>query len=78
MHFSQQEREQLLLLKYVGTTVIERLEQIGIHSFEQLAKERYEDICAQVATLLGSSCWKNSPQAKAAINAAIELAKNKY
>lgn len=46
MHFSQQEREQLLLLKYVGTTVIERLEQIGIHSFEQLAKEWYEDICA--------------------------------
>ena len=75
MHFSQQEREQLLLLKYVGTTVIERLEQIGIHSFEQLAKERYEDICAQVATLVGSSCWKNSPQARNAISAAIDFAR---
>lgn len=58
MHFSQQEREQLLLLKYVGTTVIERLEQIGIHSFEQLAKERYEDICAQVATLVEAAAGK--------------------
>jgi hypothetical protein len=30
---------------------------------------------AQGAKLTGSSCWKNSPQARAAINAAIEAAK---
>ncbi|MGR3807539.1 recombinase RecA [Pasteurella testudinis] len=76
MHFSEQEKTQLLQLKYVGLSVIERLEQLGIYSFEQLAKEKTEDICQQISAALGSSCWKNSPQAKAAINAAIALAKN--
>ncbi|MGR6982026.1 recombinase RecA [Testudinibacter sp. P27/CKL/0425] len=75
--FSASEREQLLQIKGVGNTIIARLEQIGIHSFEQLANECYEDICRQVAEMLDSSCWRNSPQAKAAINAAIELAKRR-
>ncbi|WP_152596745.1 helix-hairpin-helix domain-containing protein [Chelonobacter oris] len=56
MPFSEQEKAQLRRLKYVGDTVINRLEQIGIHSFEQLAKERYEDICTRIAALLGSNC----------------------
>ncbi|TNG94525.1 helix-hairpin-helix domain-containing protein [Pasteurellaceae bacterium USgator11] len=77
MPFTPTERDQLLALKGVGSTVIQRLEQLGIDSFEQLAKERSEEICRQVAEALGSSCWKNSPQAKAAIDAAIALAKHK-
>lgn len=77
MHFSEQEKVRLLQLKYVGLTVIERLEQIGIYSFEQLAKEKTEDICQQIAAAIGSNCWKNSPQAKAAISAAIALAQQK-
>ena len=50
--FSADERAQMLALKGVGTTVIDRLEQI----------------------LMGSTCWHNSPQARAAISGIIALA----
>ncbi|MGE8458137.1 MAG: helix-hairpin-helix domain-containing protein, partial [Pseudomonas alloputida] len=33
------------------------------------------DIVTQASALVGSSCWKNSPQARAAIQAAIAMAK---
>jgi DNA polymerase/3'-5' exonuclease PolX len=69
------ERTQLLAVKGVGPTVVARLEQIGFESLQHLAKANALDILAQGAKLTGSSCWKNSPQARAAINAAIEAAK---
>ena len=36
--FSAEEKTALLALKGVGPTVVLRLEQLGIHSFAQLAK----------------------------------------
>ena len=59
----------------VGPTVIKRFEELGIDSLAQLATYRAEDIAEMVAAMLGSTCWKNSPQAKAALNAAIARAK---
>ncbi|MNF97489.1 hypothetical protein D3C84_803190 [compost metagenome] len=75
MPFSPKERAALLTLKGVGTTVITRLEQMGIESLAGLAKSDVSDILAQASAALGSTCWKNSPQARAAITAAVDLAK---
>ncbi|MEM7782953.1 MAG: helix-hairpin-helix domain-containing protein [Planctomycetota bacterium] len=74
MPFSVQERKSLLQLKGVGPTVLDRLEQIGISSCDQLKEYSVSEIVLAVAEMLGSSCWKNSPQAKVAIESAIEFA----
>lgn len=76
MPFPSKERTALLALKGVGPTVITRLEQMGIESLQELARSNVSDILGQAAAALGSTCWKNSPQARAAITAAVELAKN--
>lgn len=75
MPFSLDERTALLALKGVGPTVITRLEQMGITSMEELGQAQVNDIFAQASAALGSTCWKNSPQARAAITAAVELAR---
>ncbi|MFG6178911.1 helix-hairpin-helix domain-containing protein [Halomonas sp. THAF12] len=69
--FSVADREILLTVKGVGPTVVKRFEQIGIDSLSQLASCRADDIVEMVASMLGTTCWKNSPQAKSAIEAAI-------
>lgn len=75
MSFSLEERTALLALKGVGPTVITRLEQMGIDSLAELGQASVSDILAQASAALGSTCWKNSPQARAAITAAVELAR---
>lgn len=75
MSFSLEERTVLLALKGVGPTVITRLEQMGIDSLAELGQASVSDILAQASAALGSTCWKNSPQARAAITAAVELAR---
>ncbi len=77
MSFSDKEKEELLEVKGVGPTVVKRFEEIGIDSFKELKKYQAEDIAEMVASMLNTSCWKNSPQAKNAITAAISLAKSK-
>ena len=67
MPFSTTERQALLSLKGVGPKVIERLEQLGFHSLADLKNSTVDDITQQAASMVGSTCWKNSPQAKAAI-----------
>lgn len=74
--FSSVEREKLLALKGVGPTVITRLEQMGFHRLSDLRGVTAGDILAHGAALTGSSCWKNSPQARAAVQAVIDLANN--
>ena len=75
MPFSLEERTALLALKGVGPTVVTRLEQMGIDSMDVLGKADVSDILAQASAALGSTCWKNSPQARAAITSAVEQAK---
>lgn len=74
MPFSPEERQALLNVKGIGPTVVTRLEQLGYESLSHLSKANTLDIVAQAAAMLGSTCWKNSPQARAAIQVAIELA----
>ncbi len=74
MPFPKEQKEKLLKVKYVGETVVKRFEQMGINSLEDLSKSSVEEITDVVSDILGSSCWKNSPQAKKAVSNAIEFA----
>ncbi len=71
MAFSEAEKKQLLSAKFVGKTVIKRLEQMGIDSLAQLADTPAEVILQKGSELTGTS----SPQAKQAIANAIACAK---
>lgn len=75
MAFSKAEKEKLLTINGIGNTVIQRFEQIGIDSLLALSKTNTEDVIYQIASMLKVSCWKNSPQARAAVNDAIRFAK---
>lgn len=74
MPFNKIERDILLSVKGVGPTVVGRLEEIGIHSLQALSVRTADDICSEVAAVLGATCWKNSPQSRGAIGAAITAA----
>ncbi|MFN3987303.1 MAG: hypothetical protein ACK4KV_17535 [Rhodocyclaceae bacterium] len=74
MPFPPSERKALLAVKGVGPTVVVRLEQLGFESLAQLSRADVLDVVSRASALVGSSCWKNSPQARQAIAAAIELA----
>lgn len=76
MPFPPEQRQALLAVKGVGPTVVNRLEQLGFESLAQLAEADALDIVTQAASLVGSSCWKNSPQARSAIQAAIAMARS--
>lgn len=76
MPFTEQETQALLAQKGVGKTVIRRLYEMGLDSPAKLAAADVADILAQGAALTGSSCWKNSPQARAAVQAAVAWAQH--
>ncbi|MFM5394733.1 helix-hairpin-helix domain-containing protein [Aeromonas sp. Y293-4] len=73
--FGPQERAMLLGVKGVGPTVIGRLEQLGYYTLAGLAEADTAYIVQLVASMLGSTCWQNSPQARSAIDGAIALAR---
>ncbi|EKN3440526.1 helix-hairpin-helix domain-containing protein [Yersinia enterocolitica] len=75
MVFTDNERSALLAVKGVGPTVVTRLEQLGFTSLAQLGQADMNEIVSSAAAMVGSTCWKNSPQARSAIQAAIDLAK---
>jgi O-succinylbenzoate synthase len=74
MAFSQAERQSLLAQKFVGETVVARLEQLGYSSFAALCQADPDDITRSIAAMMGSTCWHNSPQAKAAIRNCLTVA----
>ncbi|PWB83251.1 MAG: Pathogenicity locus [Methylocystaceae bacterium] len=74
--FSQAERDVLLAVKGVGPKVVERFEQLGIVTLKQLAARDSKEICAMASALVGGTCWKNSPQARNAVAAAIVAAQS--
>ncbi|WP_271104083.1 DUF4332 domain-containing protein [Pseudomonas tohonis] len=73
--FSPITRARLVALKGVGPTVVDRLEQIGFRTLEQLAGCEAADLTQQISQMMGSTCWHNSPQARAAIQAIIDFAR---
>lgn len=76
MPFPLNERRALLSVKGVGPTVVARLEQMGYESLAHLAKANALDIVSQASAIVGSTCWKNSPQARAAVQGAIAMAQS--
>jgi hypothetical protein len=74
MGFPTKEKEAMLALRGVGATVVARLEQIGFSKLSQLAEVDAATITLQISRMIGSSCWHNSPQARNAIQAVLELA----
>ncbi len=78
MPFTVDERMALMRCKGVGPAVVDRLESMGYGSFAKLAEAGVQDILEAGARLTGSTCWKNSPQARAAIAAAIDLARTRH
>ena len=78
MPFTDKEVQSLLAVKGIGKTILQRLQQMGLDDIATLAVADLDDILEQGAQLTGSTCWKNSPQAKAAIATAIEWAKQRF
>jgi len=74
MPFNPEERQAMLRLRGVGATVISRLEQIGYDSLATLQGQDPATITKEISVLMGSTCWHNSPQARVAIQAVIDLA----
>ena len=74
MPFTDKEIQALLAVKGIGKTILQRLQQMSLDE----AAADLDDVLELGAKLTGSTCWKNSPQAKAAIAAAIEWAKQRF
>lgn len=75
MAFSESEKAELLEVKGVGPMVVKRFEEIGIDSFSELANYEPKEIAELVASMLRTTCWKNSPQALSAVESAIKRAR---
>ena len=71
MPFTAKQTASLLAQKGIGNTVLQRLEQMGLNDVAALAAADVDDMLQQGAALSGSTCWKNSPQARAAMTAAV-------
>ena len=65
----------MLALKSVGPTVVQRLEQAGYSSLAQLTNVDPLAVTRQISQMMRSTCWHNSPQARAAIGAIVALAR---
>ena len=77
MPFTEEQTQSLLAVKGIGKTVLQRLQQMGLDDVATLAAADLEDILEQGAKLTGSTCWKNSPQARAAMQAAVAWAQQR-
>ncbi len=76
MPFTAKQTASLLAQKGIGNTVLQRLEQMGLNDVAALAAADVDDMLQQGAALSGSTCWKNSPQARAAMTAAVAWAQS--
>jgi nucleotidyltransferase/DNA polymerase involved in DNA repair len=72
--FSPDQRKALLALHGVGPAVLARLAELGLDDVSALAQADAREVVESVATKLGSTCWKNSPLARQAIERAIAWA----
>ena len=75
--FTPEEIQSLLAEKGIGKTVLQRLQQMGLDDVAKLAAADVDDMLQQGAALTGSTCWKNSPQARATMQAAVDWAKRR-
>ena len=76
MPLTEAQTQSLLARKGGGRTVLQRLQEMGLDDAERLAQASVDDILAMGASITRSTCWKNSPQARAAISAAVAWAQD--
>ena len=75
MPFSEDEKRSLLSQKGIGATILTRLEEMGLDDVKILAVMSPDFILQRGAEITGSTCWRNSPQARNAIETAVNWAK---
>ncbi|WP_373777146.1 recombinase RecA [Glaesserella sp.] len=75
MAFTEIEKQSLLAQKGIGPTILQRLQEMGLDDVSRLANANPEFILQLGSEITGSTCWRNSPQARKAIEAAIAWAK---
>lgn len=71
MPFTPEEIKELTAIKGIGNTFVTRLEEMGFDTVEKLANTSVESILQRGTELTGSTCYKNSPQARKAAEEAI-------
>ncbi|WP_297928896.1 recombinase RecA [uncultured Aggregatibacter sp.] len=76
MPFSEEEKRSLLSQKGIGATILKRLEEMGLDDVKILAVTSPDFILQRGAEITGSTCWRNSPQARKAIETAVNWAKD--
>ena len=76
MPFSEEEKRSLLSEKGIGETILKRLEEMGLDDVKILATTNSDFILQRGAEITGSTCWRNSPQARKAIETAVNWAKD--
>ena len=76
MPFSEEEKRSLLSEKGIGATILKRLTEMGLDDAKILAVTSPDFILQRGAEITGSTCWQNSPQARKAIEIAVNWAKD--
>ena len=76
MPLSEEEKRSLLSEKGIGATILKRLEEMGLDDVKILAATNPDFILQRGAEITGSTCWQNSPQARKAIETAVNWAKD--
>ncbi len=75
MPLSEEEKRSLLSQKGIGATILKRLEEMGLDDVKILAATNPDFILQRGAEITGSTCWRNSPQARKSIETAVNWAK---
>lgn len=75
MPFSEEEKRSLLSEKGIGATILKRLEEMGLDDVKILSVTCPDFILQRGTEITGSTCWRNSPQARKAIETAVNWAK---
>ena len=76
MPLSESEKRSLLSQKGIGATILKRLTEMGLDDAKILATTNPDFILQRGAEITGSTCWRNSPQARKAIETAVNWAKD--
>lgn len=77
MPLSEEEKRSLLAEKGIGATILKRLEEMGLDDVKILTATNPDFILQRGAEITGSTCWRNSPQARKAIETAVNWAKER-
>jgi predicted RecB family nuclease len=71
MKFNDHDRRRLLLTTGVGPRVVDRMEEIGITSIDDLRRQGVANVVERVCRRMGTSAWANR---RAALLRALDAA----